>query len=338
MERVTVFKKNLYADASASKGTQPKYRISDNWYKEDLFGGEGLNEYLISLVLSYSTLPRDCYTLYKQCEIYKPEYDTKTLGCVSKDFTNRGSRQFITISDLYSKFSKTESLGTKLKSLDTGYAKAEYIVNFCSRYLHYDITQYFSRIFTLDYISLNVDRHLRNIGLFYYRGGQVGDAVIFDNGLSLFTGALNLNTKDDYQTNISKVRSKPFSYSFSKQMQMFGKAFNIDYIGLFRVLKTLPDSKNKLVLINRLFEVYNLFSDIKTVALVYNNSQIGTAISSAGRVYNTELKLPSNNHITCNVTASGFVIIPPPYKGTDISPELIQAVLNKDIEYFSRGK
>ena len=49
---------------ASSKGNQLKWKAGDYWYKADSTGYEGLAEYVISHMLTYSDLEKEEYVLY----------------------------------------------------------------------------------------------------------------------------------------------------------------------------------------------------------------------------------------------------------------------------------
>ena len=77
-----------------SEGTQVKYRKGKYWYKKDNHGNEGLTEYLVSHMLTYSDLDRSEYVVYEKGTI------NGCTGCRSENFLKAGE-ELITFYRLY---------------------------------------------------------------------------------------------------------------------------------------------------------------------------------------------------------------------------------------------
>lgn len=58
-----------------SEGTQIKYKKDNYWYKKDCRGKEGLAEYLVSGLLTYSDLEPSEYVVYEKGTRWKKMYD-----------------------------------------------------------------------------------------------------------------------------------------------------------------------------------------------------------------------------------------------------------------------
>ena len=65
----------------SSAGTQPKYYDNGYWYKTNNAGYEGLSEYLVSLLLSCSSIKE--YVVYEECLV------NGRKGCRSKSFLGK---------------------------------------------------------------------------------------------------------------------------------------------------------------------------------------------------------------------------------------------------------
>ena len=66
-----------------SEGTQTKFYYKGYWYKTDIFD-EGIVEYLVSKLLTFSNLPSKSYVVYEYGKINGKN------GCKSKDFLKPG--------------------------------------------------------------------------------------------------------------------------------------------------------------------------------------------------------------------------------------------------------
>lgn len=84
------------------------------------------------------------------------------------------------------------------------------------------------KILTLDYLTLNEDRHNGNFGFIYnYADKKFRLAPIFDNGNSMFSlkhvEGMNYSEQLDMY-----AKSKPFYYLHDMQIKMIGKPYRIN--------------------------------------------------------------------------------------------------------------
>lgn len=131
--------------------------------------------------------------------------------------------------------------------MDAMEERIEYTVRFIKEGCGIDVTDYLKKIFTLDRIILNEDRHLNNLGL-VYMGGRFAPAPIFDQGLSLLTANQSVNWRLPVEENVRRVVDRPFSGSHEKMWKYFGEGFCVDARAALDWLQTEPQSKEKEVL------------------------------------------------------------------------------------------
>lgn len=221
-----------------SEGTQRKYFKFGYWYKEDREGNEGLAEYLVANFLTFTDLQPDEYVLYEHGLI------NGRSDCRSKNFLS-GNENFITFYRLYfSEFGK--NLAEVLAQMTTMEERIEYTINTIKTLSGVDVTNYLRKIFTLDLITLNEDRHLNNLGLIEC-DGNFSKAPIFDNGKSLLTTNVSVNWHFSIEDNVKRVIARPFSGSHKKMFDYFGKGFDVDWDAFITWLKYQPASKEKEV-------------------------------------------------------------------------------------------
>lgn len=79
----------------STRGMQPKYYEDGFWYKQNLFGYEGLSEHLASVILKNSNAKK--YVTYQQCKVFG------TDGCVSKSFL-KANEDFFSFQKIYEIF------------------------------------------------------------------------------------------------------------------------------------------------------------------------------------------------------------------------------------------
>lgn len=109
-----------------------------------------------------------------------------------------------------------------------------------------DVTDYLKKIFMLDMIVLNEDRHVNNLAVIF-DGTEFRPAPIFDNGVSLLTANLSVNWHFSMEENVKRVIARPFSGSHEKMYEYFGKGFSVDWNEFLRWLDEQEDTKEKEV-------------------------------------------------------------------------------------------
>lgn len=243
MVNISIDEKYIVSQAGTSEGTQVKYYMDGYWYKIDNRGCEGLAEYLVSSLLTFSSLRQDEYVLYEQCII------NGKSGCRSKNFLHQ-NEELVTLYRLYlNEYGK--NLADDILQFDTIDERIQYVIRFVKECCNIDITSYLGKVFTLDSVVLNEDRHFNNLALISTDHG-FDTAPLFDHGISLLTANISINSRLPIEENIKRVVARPFSGSFSKQREYFGKSFDIDVPKALNWLKTEPDSFEKEVLVYQL--------------------------------------------------------------------------------------
>ena len=213
----------LVSMSGTSEGTQIKYYKDGYWYKKDSFGGEAATEYLNLNGAS---------------------------ACRSRNFLQEGE-SFITLYRFY-QLSEGRKINEDLLRYETPEKRADFVLTYFSKNCALDLSEYFSRIFTLDLIILNEDRHFNNLGLISTENGTYRSAPIFDNGKSLLVGNPSVNRRLPLDENIKQVTARPFSGSHRKNMELFGKGFTLDKEKAIAWLTSEPDSYEKSVLLYQL--------------------------------------------------------------------------------------
>ena len=220
MFNVEIDDRYIVTQEGTSEGTQIKYKKGDYWYKLDRDGNEGLCEYLSSKLLTFSDMSESEYIVYEQVMI------NGKSGCRSKNYLKPGE-EFVTLYRLYyNEYGK--NLASELAKMDSMEDRIEYTCSFVKEYTLLDIKDYLAKIFTLDRIILNEDRHVNNLAVISDNNG-FRTAPVFDNGRSLLTANVSVKQNYSIEKNVKRVIAKPFSGSHEAMYQYFGDGFKLDY-------------------------------------------------------------------------------------------------------------
>ena len=244
MFNVKISEDFLVDTEGTSDGTQLKFFKDGYWYKEDNDGCEGEVEYLVSKLLTFSTLKHEEYVVYEQGKI------NGKSGCRSKAFISQ-TQSFVTLERLHGNVVGIP-LFEKIKEYKGVGEKATYVIEFCKQTVGLDLTDYFRKVFTLDYITLNEDRHFHNLGIIMNADGSYKPAPIFDNGKSLLNCNPSINRDLPIEENVKRVVARPFSGSHKAVYEYFGKGFDVYVLNVLKWLETEPESFYKKVLVFRL--------------------------------------------------------------------------------------
>lgn len=227
----------------SSEGTQLKFFCDGYWYKQDV-SREGIVEYLVSKLLTFTTLLPTDYVLYEYGKI------NGKSGCRSKSFTSSVKR-LITFNQIHLRLTGIR-LSNKMEDYNDMDSKIKYVLDFFQTYLNVDVYPYLQRVFTLDLITLNEDRHFNNLALLIdttdIENPKYTSAPIFDNGKSLLNGSVGYKPAFSLEENVRRVIAKPFSGSHRKMFDYFGKGFSIDTEQALHWLDTEPNSLHRDVL------------------------------------------------------------------------------------------
>lgn len=234
-----------------SDGTQLKFYKDGYWYKEDNEGCEGEVEYLVSNLLTFSNLRAEEYVVYEQGKI------NGRSGCRSKTFL-KGEESFITLERLHQNVTGIP-LFERIKKMNGIKESAPYVINFFKQTLGLDLTNYFKKVFTLDFIVLNEDRHFHNLGIIMDGEGRYRVAPIFDNGKSLLNCNPSINRDRPIGENIERVTARPFSGSHKIMFEYIGKGFELDFDKALDWIKDEKESFYLNVLSYRLQEIKKIF-------------------------------------------------------------------------------
>ena len=210
----------------SSKGNQPKWRYRNKWYKIDSFGYESLAEIVISRLLN----GRVDALSYEPVQIsYNGEV---RMGSVSNNFLGEGDELY-TLERLHLIF-RGEGCAEQLDKINSTEEKIQYTVDFIKDVTNIDnVGETLTTWLELDAMFLNEDRHTNNIAFVRDAEHNWRWAPYFDNGLSFLSDTKAYPTNVNYSIHKRKIKSKPFSDSFSKQVkaaeQIYGKRLKLQF-------------------------------------------------------------------------------------------------------------
>ena len=205
-------------DRQSSKGNQLKWENEGMWYKADYAGYEGLAEYMISHLLEQSSLSPSEYALYNLEQIkYKSSIycGVKSRSFLQKDW------QIITLERLFKNFSG-ESLYKATYKIGNHEERMIFLVEQVERITGLtEFGKYLNKLFTIDALFLNEDRHMHNIAVLMNGKGEFAYCPIFDNGAGLLSDTtMDYPMNDDIYQLMDNVKSKTICSDFDEQLDI----------------------------------------------------------------------------------------------------------------------
>lgn len=255
LERGKLNLNRVYTE-STSKGNQIKYTNGDIWVKENLLGYEDIAEVFVSSLLKCSTLEEHEYVDYKLCESINEITGEIKDGSVSNSFLREGESH-ITFMSMF------RDLGIRVEDINSikdPKEKINFVIDVIGSETGLDITDYLRKVFTLDAVVLNEDRHLNNLSVLY-GNGKYSIAPIFDNGLSLLSDIKDYPLGTPPTILIRKVKSRPFSTNFKKQYNLLGTGFNLDVNKVKSLADRYNDERITAVMRNAMINYPEVFRD-----------------------------------------------------------------------------
>lgn len=206
------------SSSSYISGFQPKIKIGNMYYKQDIAGYESISEVVVSELCGCIEDFNYVKYYWDKLELNYNVYDS----CYSYDFI--GDSEECTVLGILKRLFKEDILDTL-----SGESLLKEVVLILSDYTGIstkEILVNIGRICYLDYITLNEDRHFNNISLLC-KNNIFTFSPVFDNGLSL------LSNLDKYPMHDKKIgvamrsaRSKPFCKVFKNQVDLFREYVN----------------------------------------------------------------------------------------------------------------
>lgn len=240
---IELFEQNIRKnEIQSSKGNQLKWENAGAWYKADYTGYEGLAEYIVSHLLKFSSLSENEYVMYEPEEIrYK---NTIYNGVKSYNFLQE-DWQLITLERLFSNCSGN-SLYKSIFNITDYEERLVFLVNQIEQITRLkDFGRYMNKLFTIDALFLNEDRHTHNIAVLMNGNGDFAYCPIFDNGAALLA-----DTNMDYPLDVDvyklmgQVKAKTICDSFDEQLDISEKLYgkNIKFCFTKKDVKALLDA------------------------------------------------------------------------------------------------
>lgn len=218
-------------DRQSSKGNQLKWKNNGIWYKADYTGYEGFAEYVISGLLSHSSLNPEEYTVYQTEEVHYRQ--NRYRACQCPDFLPENWK-LITLERLFQGIYGT-SLNRAVYSIKDHTDRMRFFVEQTVRITGLkDFGSYMSKLLTIDALFLNEDRHTHNIAVLMDDTGSYHYCPVFDNGAALLS-----DTTMDYPMNcaldelIERPKAKTITQDFDEQLdiaeQLYGQHLQFFY-------------------------------------------------------------------------------------------------------------
>ena len=205
----------------SSKGNQLKWQNNDIWYKADYLGYEGLAECVVSALLNRSSLSEEEFVIYEPESI---RYKTQVYkGCRSTDFAD--GWQTITLERLFkNRFGM--GLNQGIYSIEDHEQRLRFLVDQAERITGLkDFGKYICKLFAIDAVFLNEDRHTHNISVLMNKD-RFRFCPIYDNGAALLSDmAMDYPMGCDVYEEIQNARAKTICDSFEEQLDIAEKLY-----------------------------------------------------------------------------------------------------------------
>lgn len=199
---------------STSMGTQEKWVIDNRFYKLDpLNGYDSLAEATVSELESHI---KDFSFVDYFIDFPKTVEDRKRRVCYSYNCVPKGYTEVTLYKIIINSVKDLSSLNR--------YTGKDYMLK-CSEIVEKAISfnpiRYFSKVIYLDSITLNEDWHLNNLSFLVDKNGKGSEMPVLDNGRALLSNEEVYGISRDLSVCLRRVKSKPFSTSFKRQVGYF---------------------------------------------------------------------------------------------------------------------
>ena len=213
-------------DRQSSKGNQIKWENNGIWYKADYIGYEGLSEFVVSKLLSFTNLNENEFVTYTPINIkYKKNVYN---GVSSKNFLKDGW-SIITLERLFKNY-YGKGLHEAIWLMREPEDRLKFLVDSVIKITGLkELGKYMNKLLTIDCFFLNEDRHTHNIAILMDENGNYDYCPIFDNGACLLSDTMmEYPIEEDVYTLIDSVKSKTISTNLEEQTEVSEKLFGMN--------------------------------------------------------------------------------------------------------------
>lgn len=211
----------------SSDGCSPKYTNNRIWIKVDSLGYEALAEVIVSRAVS--ALGFDCIE-YHPCFFVIGDYAYS--ACSSASFMQSGLQEVTLGHELcrLTGFANLYALMQHINGMSSVKDRINFVVYSLKSCIDPDVfMRYLAGLLWIDSLVYNGDRHLHNILLFRNQD-RLNLAPYFDFGDSLLSNtSFKFPMKMTVAYGVYKVKSKPFSSSFEKQVTVLQEYLPVGY-------------------------------------------------------------------------------------------------------------
>ncbi|GHU74089.1 hypothetical protein FACS1894188_01300 [Clostridia bacterium] len=186
----------------------PEKRLFVKLSTQDGYGGymsDSLSEVAISALCGFLGFSQDEYVKYEFCEV-SIDGTTPVIGCACANFLKDGE-QYLPLGKLINPSLYFEL--TRTSGVEQAYKR---LVENLRGYGISDSERVLERMFLLDFLTLNKDRHFDNLGVIRGLDETFGMAPIFDNGGGFWGDMIIDDTEVSYL--VENSVSKPFCVKF----------------------------------------------------------------------------------------------------------------------------
>lgn len=214
---VELFEQDLQSvTRHSSKGNQLKWESNGVWYKADYIGYEGLSEYVISELLKLSSLKKDEFVEYEPIKI---KYKDVIFRGVKSDNFLKDDWQIITLERLFKSY-YGKSFHSAIYGISGYKERLEFLVSQVENITGLKrFGEYINKLFAIDAIFLNEDRHMHNIAVLMNGIEKFALCPIFDNGAGLLADTkMNYPMQGDLDVMMNNVKARNISTDFDEQL------------------------------------------------------------------------------------------------------------------------
>lgn len=257
---IELFEEDLFDNGrKSSKGNQLKWKRDGIWYKADYTGYEGLSEYLISHLLSKSTLRSDEYLLYEPERI---KYRNSVFNGVRSRDMLHDDWQIITLERLFKK-SYGRGMNAMIYTEKDIEKRLPLIVEQTERLTGLKgFGVYMEKMLCIDTFFLNEDRHTHNIALLMDSAGNFDFCRIFDQGAGLLSDTtIDYPIGRDIYDCIDSAKPKTFCQDFDEQFDIAEAEYGVQIKFSFNkrdvdeLLSSIPEDMYDRAIIERVRSV-----------------------------------------------------------------------------------